>query len=227
MIETLLILGAAVWVWHRWRSRPTAGAGGSADARARQLRTPLVQLAERLGFQTRRSQQARQYAAGAAGERRTAARIDVLRQEGWTVLHDRALPRSRANVDHLAISPTGAVLLPDSKRWSARYPLSVRGGRLWHGHRDVTDRLRGLRHECAAVAAVLGVPVTPLIAMDGARLAGPDGRPTSHLVVDGIRIVPASRLAEVLREVGRVPGQRRPADLAEHAHRALPPFGRW
>lgn len=103
----------------------------------------------------------------------------------------------------------------------------MRGGRLWHGNRDVTDRLRGLRHERAAVAAVLGVHVTPLVAMEGPRLTGPNGRPVTHLVVDDIRIIPAQRLAEVLRIEGQVPGQRRPTDLAEHAHYALPPCSGW
>ncbi|MCC9686890.1 hypothetical protein E4N64_14405 [Streptomyces sp. MNU103] len=64
-------------------------------------------------------------------------------------------------MDHLLVSPTGAVYLPDTKRWSAAHPVRIRAGRLLHGQQDVTARLDGLRHETATVARVLGVPVTP------------------------------------------------------------------
>lgn len=221
-----IILGAAAawWAWHRWARHHTTGAGASAEARARQLRTPLVRLAEGAGINTRAGRQANRYAAGAAGERATAARIDPMAREGWTILHDRALPGTRANVDHLAISPTGAVFMPDTKRWSARYPVTVQGGRLWHGTRDVTGRLRGLHHEAATASRVLGVPVTPVIAMQGAPLRDAHGRPATELRIDGVRIVPAVRLPATLRTAGRFPGQRTAPDLAAHAARALPPY---
>ncbi|TBO57534.1 NERD domain-containing protein [Streptomyces kasugaensis] len=219
MITILAIAAIAVWLVY-YGQRPRTGAGASADARARQLRTLRVRLADALGIQTRRGQQAARYRAGAEGERRTAARLAPLSAEGWTILHDRALPTSRANVDHLAISPSGAVILPDTKRWSSRYRLRVVEGRLLHGTRDVTNRLRGIRHETATVSTVLGVHVTPLVIMDGAPIAG------GELVLDGIRIVPADRACDVLRALGRIPGQRQPADLAQQAARLLPEYTR-
>ncbi|MFE9391683.1 nuclease-related domain-containing protein [Streptomyces sp. NPDC006784] len=219
MTTGLFILAAAVallWLHPRDRHRP--GPGASATARARQLRTPLVRLASLLGISTRRGRAAARFEAGAVGERATARLLAPLVGEGWSLLHDRALPGSRANVDHLVISPTGVVLVPDSKRWSARYELAVWEGRLWHGGRDVTDRLNGLRHETAAVARLLGVPVVPLVVMHGAPL------PEAGLLVAGIRIVPANRAVSVLRRIGAAPGRQNAALLRRRAARLLPPY---
>lgn len=229
LLAVLALLATVAWAWNRHRNRHHHNhgkAGASAAAQARQLRTPLVRAATTLGIRTRAEQRAARYTAGAAGERRTAQLIDPLRHEGWTILHDRALPGTRANVDHLAISPTGAVLMPDSKHWSARYPLTVRDRRLWHGTRDVTSRLDGLRHEQQTVARVLGGPVTPIIAMHGAGLHDQHGQAVAELAIDGVRIIPAQRLATVMRATGHIPGPRRHDELAAHATRALPPYGR-
>ncbi|MDX5570258.1 nuclease-related domain-containing protein [Streptomyces sp. ID05-04B] len=212
-----LRLPARIRSWLRSRRH---GPGASAAARARQLRTPAVRLAEALGIPTRRGREAAQWEAGAAGERRTAVRLAALEREGWTVLHDRALPRGRANVDHLAISPRGRVYLPDTKRWSARRPLTVSDGRLLHGHRDVTSRLRGLRHEAQAVARALNIPVRPLAVMDGPPM------PANGLVLDGLFIVRADRLCEELRRLDALlqAPHRGPAALAATADRLLPPY---
>ncbi|MGA5497760.1 nuclease-related domain-containing protein [Streptomyces cinereoruber] len=190
----VLVVAAAVAWYLQARQRP--GAGSSAAAKARRLRSPLVRLADLLGVETARGRRADQWAAGAAGERATAARLAPLARSGWTVLHDRALPTGRANVDHLLVSPSGVVIVVDSKRWSARYPLSVTGGRLMHGDRDVTARLNGVRHEAATVARVLGCRVIPLVSMDGPAMP-------PELVLDGVRIVPADQAVPVLRVLGR------------------------
>ncbi|MFJ1650082.1 nuclease-related domain-containing protein [Streptomyces sp. NPDC088337] len=228
-LDALLALGIVCYLTgrSRWlrtladriRSRSHGGAGASAAARARQLRTPTVRIADRLGIPTQRGAQAARWAAGAEGERRTAARLTALEREGWTVLHDRALPGSRANVDHLAVSPAGVVLVPDTKRWSARWPVTVRSGRLYHGDLDVTDRLRGLRHEADTVTAVLGTPAVPVVLMDRAALAG------GPLEVDGIRIVSVAQACQHLREIARTrPGHPQPAQLAARAARCFPPY---
>ncbi|MFB7496066.1 nuclease-related domain-containing protein [Streptomyces sp. NPDC056161] len=223
-LTTVLLIAAAAWWWrHR---RPRAGAGASAEARARALRTPLVLLADALGIRTRAGTLAANSKAGAAGERRTARRVAPLAREGWKIFHDLAIPGRRENVDHLLISPVGAVFLPDSKRWSARFPLKVRGGRLFHGDRDVTARLDGLHRETAAVSRILGVPVTPLVVMDGAPLLGPHGRPATKLEFRGLRIIPADHLTAHLRGQARIPGQRRAADLAAAVERDLPAYTR-
>lgn len=213
----LVVVVVALWYYPGGWQRP--GAGASAAAKARRLRTPLVRLADMVGIQTARGRQAKQWDAGAAGEKATAARLTPLARQGWIVLHDRALLTGRANVDHLLVSPGGLVFVVDSKRWSARHPLRLSAGRLLHGDLDVTARLRGIRHETRSVAAALDCPAVPIVSMDGAPVAG------GELVIDGIRIVPADRLVPVLRSldrrkaaVGRHPGQR--------AARLFQPYGR-
>lgn len=223
-LTALLAIAAAVWWWRH--HRPRHGAGASAAARARALRTPLIRLADALNIPTLAGALARRYAAGAAGEKRTARRLAPLTAEGWHVFHDLALPGRRENVDHLLISPGGAVFLPDTKAWSTGHPVQVRAGRLLHGEQDVTRRLDGLHRETADVSRRLGVPVTPLVVMDGAPLIGPHGRGASQLELHGLRIIPADRLAAYLRDRARIPGQRRPADLAADVKRHLPAYTR-
>lgn len=218
-LALLALAAGAVWLYrHR---RPRTGAGASAAARARQLRTPAVRLAELVGVRTRSGDLAARYEAGSQGERATAALLAPLRWQGWTVLHDRRLPRGNANVDHLVIAPGGVVVLPDSKRWSARYRVRVDEGRLLHGTRDVTTRLDGLQHEAETVAEVLGVPVVPLVVMHGAPVEAGE----QHL--EGIRIVPADRALPVIRALGRtsIPHPAS-ADVAARARRLLPPYTR-
>jgi hypothetical protein len=222
---TALVIVAAVVGWlyvsgrlPRIRSRRT-GPGVSAAARARQLRTPAVRLADLVGIQTRAGALADRSEVGGEGERRTAARLAPLERHGWTLLHDRRLPRGRANVDHLTISPTGVVLVLDTKVCSARWPVTIRAGRLFHGDRDITSRLNGLRYEADTVAKTLGVPVHPVALIDGARLLD------EPLHLDGIRILPAAHTAAWLPALASgYAGHPQPARLAAHANRAFPPY---
>ncbi|MCF3960286.1 NERD domain-containing protein [Streptomyces fuscigenes] len=184
----------------------------------------MVRLANALNIPTRAGALASRYEEGARGERRTARRLEPLHAEGWHIFHDLALPGRRENVDHLLISPAGGVFLPDTKSWSSRYPVTVRLGHLFHGDRDVTGRLTGLQNEAATVARLLGVPVTPLVVMDGAALHGPHGRRATELELYGLRIIPAPRLTAYLRARARIPGQRRPADLVAAVERVLPAY---
>jgi len=234
MTAVTLVLAAALYLYltggPRWLRSLTArirsripvrggGAGASAAARARQLRTPAVRIAEALGIRTQAGALATRSKIGAEGERRTAARLAPLALAGWRIWHDRALPYGRANVDHLAITPRGVVLVLDTKRWSARRPVSVSGGRLWHGTRDVTGRLDGLRHEASTVAQVLGVPVIPVVVMDGPDVQG------EPLELDGIHIVPARAVCTRLRVL--VLGRRGHVPISQldaRVDQLLPPY---
>jgi hypothetical protein len=57
------------------------------------------------GLRFKSSPEASAWRRGAAGERRTARLLDPLERHGWAVLHDLAVPGSRANIDHLVIGP--------------------------------------------------------------------------------------------------------------------------
>jgi Nuclease-related domain len=54
---------------------------------------------------------------GAIGEYRTAQFLKKYLREDAMVLHDRALPDSPANVDHIVVAPSGVWII-DAKNWS-------------------------------------------------------------------------------------------------------------
>jgi Nuclease-related domain/AAA domain/UvrD-like helicase C-terminal domain len=114
-----------------------------AEGRARDLAGAFRrELAREAGF-----------AAAAMSEPRTAAALHPLSERGWRVLHDRRWPGStRANVDHLAIGPTGVAVL-DTKHWSG--PIQVRGERLWCGDDDRHESVENLLRLVDAVEELL------------------------------------------------------------------------
>jgi hypothetical protein len=231
----LLVLAVAAYLWLRYRGpgrtssahrprvhrpgggRPVQGAGASADAHARELRTPLVRLATAAGIPTRAEARARRFEIGAQGERQVAALLAPLTREGWVFLADCALPRGEANVDLVAIGPRGLVAVVDAKKYE-RFRLRVSGNRLLYGKQDVSGRMRGLLYEASTVSNLLCVPVAPVAAVVGPMLRG------TQLRFRGIRLVPAEDAADILRGLDRqhlttIPASR----LADTARRLLPP----
>lgn len=219
----LLLLAALTYALHRRRT--ATGPGASATDRARRLRTWPVRLAELLGVRTVAGQQAHRYAAGAAGERAVAAALRPLERQGWTLLHDRALPAGRANLDLLAISPRGTVAVVDAKKWSARLPVTVAGGRLVHGRHDVTARLDGLRHEAAVVTQHLGVRARAVVVLDGPALHDHLGRAAAFVVLDGITLTTRANAVQVLAHLdNQNPARRSPQAARQLAARAADLF---
>ena len=100
----------------------------------------LAAVAAGWGLRFRPSPDASAWRRGAAGERRTARLLGPLERQGWAVLHDLAVPGSRANLDHLVIGP-GGVFVIDSKQYRGRLQLDP-SGRLWHGRYPLAPTLR-------------------------------------------------------------------------------------
>jgi len=149
---------------------------------------------------------------GAAGERRTARLLGHLEDRGWAVLHDLAIPGSRANIDHLAIGPGGVVMI-DSKQYRGRLRLDP-SGLLWHGRHLLTMTLRAARWEADQADEILGVAdvdVATIVAVHGATV------PWGRIVVDGVTVTPAGRVPDLLRALPPVLGPERIAWLANRA----------
>jgi Nuclease-related domain len=145
-------------------------------------------------------------AAGAAGERRTAHLLAALERQGWVVLHDLAVPRSQANIDHLVIGP-GGVFVIDSKQYRGRLQLD-QSGRLWHGRYPLDPTLRAVSFEADQAALVLTDPdvvVVPVVAVHGAQV------PWGKVVMQGVPVVAARRLPSMLRQLPAVLGPERVA----------------
>jgi hypothetical protein len=147
---------AAEWAaWTRtlpWRVAATLGIGVSGGVLGRLLvpRLGLVvgvlaAMAAGWGLRFRPSPDAWAWQRGAAGERRTARLLGPLERQGWTILHDLAVPGSAANIDHLAIG-RGGVFVIDSKQYRGRLQLDP-SGRLWHGRYPLRFTLRAVGFE--------------------------------------------------------------------------------
>lgn len=112
-------------------------------------------------------QSTRAWSSGAIGEERVAARLNAIASESIRILHDRKIPRSRANIDHLAVTP-GGVWVIDTKRYQNKQPqLRVEGGifrprveRLFVRGSDKTGLVEGVLKQVALVEDAVGnVPV--------------------------------------------------------------------
>jgi hypothetical protein len=166
----------------------------------------LVAVAAGWGLRFRSSPDAVAWRRGSAGERRTARLL------GRTILHDLAVPDSRANIDHLVIGP-GGVFVIDSKRYRGRLQLDP-SGRLWHGRYPLAPTLRAVDFEADQAARVLpdpGVAVVPIVAVHSAQV------PWGKVVTDGVPVVAARRLPSMLRALPPVLGPERVAALADQA----------
>jgi hypothetical protein len=216
-------LRAAEWAaWARtlpWRVAVIleVGAGGGVLGSLLAPRLGLVlgglaAVAAGWGLRFRSSPDAVAWRRGAAGERRTARLLDPLERHGWAVLHDLAVPRSQANIDHLVIGP-GGVFVIDSKQYRGRLQLDP-SGRLWHGRYPLTPTLQAVSFEADQAAQVLpdpGMAVVPIVAVHGAKV------PWGKVVIDGVPVVSARRLPSMLRQLPVVLGPERVAWLAAQA----------
>jgi hypothetical protein len=214
---------SAEWAaWTRslpWRVAVLFGIGVGGGVLGHQLAPRLGLIVAALavaaagwGLRFRPSPDAVAWRRGAAGERRTARLLDLLERHGWAVLHDLAVPGSRANIDHLVIGP-GGVFVVDSKQYRGRLRLDS-SGQLWHGGYPLAPALGAVDFEADQAAQVLPDPdvvVVPIVAVHGAQV------PWGKVVMQGVPVVAARRLPSMLRALPAVLGPERVAGLADQA----------
>ena len=104
-------------------------------------------------------QSTRAWGVGSVGEQRLGAYLDTLNDDKSTiVLHDRRIPGSRANIDHIAVTRSGVYAI-DAKNYTGRVQRIDKGGwfssdlRLYVGRRDCTRLVAGMAKRLAAVCA--------------------------------------------------------------------------
>jgi len=95
-----------------------------------------------------RRQTTEAYAKGAAGERQIEYLLAPLEAKGWIMLHDRRLPGSRENIDHVAIGPPG-VFVVETKHWTG--PVVIRAGKLTRQGRRTDDEIDQVKRQVVAV----------------------------------------------------------------------------
>jgi len=148
-------------------ARPGTDAVRQRAARERELAAHPVLARLRYALDPPRDA-GRSWATGQLGEQKLGAALDAMAGD-VLVLHDRRLPRSRANIDHLVVAPAGVWVI-DAKRHAGRV---ARGGwattdlRLTVAGRDQTRLVAGVHRQVRHVEQALS-GVHPGVAVFGA-----------------------------------------------------------
>lgn len=135
---------------------------------------------------------------GAVGEQKLGSVLDEtsrMSNSRILVLHDRRIPRSNANIDHIVVAPAGVWVI-DAKRWQGRVSCyRTKGSRPPHsrlrvGRRDGTEAVEGVYRQLTHVAKVLENPPFEGVTLRGAIcfVDAEWARPATPFVVDGVLI---------------------------------------
>lgn len=110
-------------------------------------------------------QSTRAWDTGAVGEEKLGKGLDAQAGDTVRLLHDRRIPRTRANIDHIAVTAHGVVVI-DAKRYKGRPSLRVEGGilrprveKLVIGSRDCSKLVDGVLKQVALVRDIVGEDV--------------------------------------------------------------------
>ena len=124
--------------------------------------------------------------------------IESLEADGFRILHDRKIPGSRANIDHIVIGPPG-IFVVETKSYKGS--LQIRGNEVFVAGRRKNGWIDEVNREAAAVQTALaeevaahGWTVTPIICVHRADL------PWFRSEVKGVRIVSGKDLVKRLRK---------------------------
>lgn len=129
---------------------------------------------------------------GAVGEQMTGRELTRLEKDGFRTLHDLRLPGSRANIDHVVIGPTG-VFTVETKSYTGR--VVIERTTVKHNGRRRDKIVPQALGQAAAVHAVLGVDVVPIVCVHRAQIStGWFRKP----VIDGVVFCSGRGLRKVL-----------------------------
>jgi hypothetical protein len=166
----------------------------------------------------RGSRDARDWRVGALGE---SAVGRVLAQLGDDVrpVHDRQVPGSLGNIDHIAVARTGVYVI-DAKNYTGRPRVDTHPGadptarRLYIGRDDHTHLVHAVRRQVRVVANALDDPAVPVRGI--LCFVGTSWEVLNGYLVAGVGITSTDGLAALLR----IPGPIAPRRMDE-LHRRL------
>ncbi|GAA1807424.1 hypothetical protein GCM10009795_060770 [Nocardioides hankookensis] len=116
-------------------------------------------------------QSTRAWNQGANGEENLGQGLNKLASHKVRILHDRRIPGTRANIDHIAVTPTGIYVI-DAKKYKGRPSLKLEGGilrprveKLLVGTRDHTKLVDGVLKQVEVVQGIVGdaIPITGVL----------------------------------------------------------------
>lgn len=186
----------------------------------------IVAAADAL-FHWRRRAAASVWRKGLRGDERMARLLrHTLERRGHRVLHRRTVPGDAGILDQLLIGPYGVWLI-DNQAWHPETELAGYGGKLFIDDKTPSQFVNRLNDAASTVSERLSrhlgmdVPVTPLVAVHGGKLA------KRQITADGITLLRPLRLL-------RLPARRPTADytpaqveaILRAANQTLPIGGR-
>jgi hypothetical protein len=152
------------------------------------------------------------WARGAAGEEELAISLARLCPD-VIVLHDRRMPGSRANIDHLAVAPSGVHVI-DAKRYKGKIEVRrpfFREAKLFIRGRDKTKLVEGLERQAGAVRLALSSAAPQVQVHACFCFINPEGQPAGTklpllrtLRIKGFPLLFPKRLARLLRQPGEL-----------------------
>lgn len=170
-------------------------------------------------------QSTKAWRSGASGEAVVGRRLDSLDEHGVIALHDRRIPRTRANIDHLAITPSG-VYVVDAKRYQGKRPtLRVEGGflrprtqKLMVGSSNRTSLVAGVHKQVGLVRDTLATHDLTTVPVHGVLCFVDGDWPLfgGDFTIDGVYVTWPKKLVQRLR----APGPTSTADV-EHVAAVL------
>lgn len=149
------------------------------------------------------------WAKGADGESKLARRLTDELSDVAIVLHDRKVPKTRGNIDHLVVASNG-IWVVDAKNYTGRVEQRDVGGwfstdkQLYVDGRNKSKLVSGLEWQVEAVRAALapiGFAEMPIhrslcfVASEWGLFAKP-------FRIDGVLVTWATKLIEAIRNVG-------------------------
>jgi hypothetical protein len=174
------------------------------------------------------AQSTRAWEVGAAGEEKLGQRLESLVSPTLRLLHDRRIPGTLANIDHVVVCASGVWVI-DAKRYKGRPQLKVEGGifrprveRLLVRGRDRSTLVDGVLKQAALVRGAMDgyppIPVRPVLCFleaDWPLLGG-------SFATRGVDVIWPRKLTARLGEPGPL-GSAAVQDIHIHLAERFPP----
>ncbi len=172
-------------------------------------------------------QSTRAWAQGGVGEELLGTAMSKSLGDDASLLFDCSVPRSRANIDMIAVAASGVWVI-DAKRYRGKVQVRDRGGwlrsdkRLYVGGRDRSKQVASLDWQVGAVRNALpssDTPVIPVMCLVGSEwslFAKP-------ILFNGVWVVWGAKLRELIRTGEAVMTRDRVSSTFATLANALPP----
>jgi len=195
-----------------------------SDARDSRIRTNHPVVGGLLLAVTDDPQSTKAWAVGARGEERLGALLNAVADDNTHVLHDRRIPGTRANIDHIVVSSAGVFVI-DAKKYQGTPTRRVDGGlfsprreRLFVESRDQTKLVEGVQKQVLRVAqaldagGIVDVPIRGVLCFVDATWPLFSGA----FSISGVEVLWPKKAIDLLRRPGIVADE-----TATLAHRAI------